>query len=60
MELNETITRAKHLIAQREALDAELEALFGGSAPVRRKPPVCSLCHQEGHRAPTCPSKPAE
>lgn len=60
MDLNETIMRAKHLIAQREALDAELEALFGGATSARRRAHVCSVCHQEGHRAPACPSKPAE
>jgi hypothetical protein len=60
VELTETIARAKQLIAQRDALDAELSALFGGTLTSRRKTPACSLCHQEGHRATSCPSKPTE
>jgi len=60
MDIDATITRAKQLIAQREALDAELAALFGGTPTPRRKPPVCSVCNQEGHRATGCPSKSQE
>ena len=60
MELDGTIARVKQLIAQREAIDNELAAIFAGALPPRRKAPVCSLCGQEGHRATTCPNKPEE
>lgn len=60
MELDDTIARVKQLIAQRETIDAELATIFAGTAPSKRKTPVCSLCGQEGHRATTCPNKPQE
>jgi len=53
------IARVKELIAKREELDAELGELLGG--PMReRRSPKCSICSQPGHRASTCPAKPAE
>jgi hypothetical protein len=51
------IERMKELIAQREAIDAELISIVGGT-PKERKTIRCSLCSQEGHTARTCPTKP--
>jgi hypothetical protein len=47
------IERAKKLIGQREAIDAELASLFAGSTG--RKPQKCGKCGAEGHSARTCP-----
>ena len=60
MEIDSAISRVKELIAQRENIDAELAAIFGGTAAPKRKPSTCSLCNQEGHTARSCPSKPQE
>ena len=57
MEIDTTISRVKELIAQRENIDAELAALFGGTSPPKRKSLTCSLCSQEGHTARSCPTK---
>ena len=59
MEIDGKIARVKELIARREELDAELSELLGGAARERRVP-RCSICNEPGHRASTCPSKPAE
>lgn len=58
MELDSKIARVKELIAKREELDTELNELLGGTARERRVP-KCSTCNEPGHRASTCPSKPA-
>lgn len=60
MEIDNTITRVKALIAQRETIDAELATLFSGAQTPARKPSTCKICGQEGHRARTCPNKPPE
>jgi len=60
MELDDTITRVKQLIAQRENIDAELATIFGGTAPPKRRAVICSICNTEGHTARSCPSKPQE
>jgi len=57
MDIDEKIALAKSLIAKREELDAQLSELLGGV--VSRKSPRCSICGDAGHRATTCPSKPA-
>ena len=59
MEIDAKIDRVKELIAKREELDAELQALFGGAVREKRSA-KCSICGESGHRATTCPSKPAE
>jgi hypothetical protein len=56
MTIDERIALASKLIAQREEIDQQLNALFGGSA-ASRKQPRCSHCGQEGHNAKTCPDK---
>ena len=60
MELDQTITRVKQLIVDREIIDAELSQIFAGSVTQKRKAPVCSVCGQEGHRANACPTRPPE
>lgn len=55
--INDKITRAKELIAQREAIDAELGALFNGSETGPRRTVTCSVCGSEGHTARKCPNK---
>lgn len=60
MDLETTLARVKELTQQREAIDEELMAIFQGQAPKTRKRQQCSLCHQEGHSARTCPTKPQE
>jgi hypothetical protein len=56
MMLDERISLASKLIAQRDEIDQQLNALFGGSA-ISKKQPRCSHCGQEGHNAKTCPEK---
>ena len=50
--LDAKITRAKTLIAQREAIDAELSQLLAGT--LERKPKKCAKCGEEGHTARNC------
>lgn len=57
--MEETILRVKSLIAKREEIDAELAAIFGGTAPKNRKPQACSRCGSHEHTIRTCP-QPAE
>lgn len=59
MTLDEKLYLASKLIAQREEIDQQLIALFGGGA-VLKKLPRCSHCGQEGHNAKTCPGKVVE
>lgn len=55
MDLEQTLARVKALTEQREQIDAELQTIFGGTMPSqKRRPPVCSKCQQEGHRANQC------
>jgi hypothetical protein len=56
MTLDERISLASRLIVQREEIDQQLNALFGGST-ISKKQPRCSQCGQEGHNAKTCPDK---
>lgn len=56
MTLDDRISLASKLIAQREELDRQLNALFDGTA-MAKKPSRCSHCGQEGHNAKTCPNK---
>jgi len=50
--LEAKISRAKTLIAQREAIDAELSQLLAGT--FERKPKKCTRCGGEGHTARNC------
>jgi zinc knuckle protein len=59
MEIDGKIARVKDLIAKREELDTELSELLVGISREKRSP-KCSVCGEPGHRATTCPSKPAE
>jgi hypothetical protein len=59
MEIDSKIARVKELIAKREELDVEISELLNGAARERRTL-KCSICGEPGHRATTCPSKPAE
>lgn len=57
MELEPTITRVKQLIAQREAIEAELAAIFAGGSPTSvRRTPTCKKCGEQGHTARSCTS----
>lgn len=56
MTLDERILLASKLIAQRDEIDQQLNALFGGNV-ISKKQPRCSHCGQEGHNAKTCPDK---
>lgn len=59
MELDQTIARVKQLIAQREEIEAELAAIFGGApATLARKPPTCKKCGEQGHTARSCTNIP--
>lgn len=49
------IGRAKELIDQREEIDRQLAAIFGGVKI--RSAQKCSRCGTEGHTARTCPDK---
>lgn len=52
------ITKAKDLIEQREEIDRQLAAIFGGSSTAKaRAAQKCSKCNKEGHSARTCPEK---
>jgi hypothetical protein len=57
MEIDEKIILAKGLIAQREEIDQKLSELFTGELS-DRKERRCSVCHEVGHQARTCPTKP--
>lgn len=57
MTFDDKLSLASKLIAQREEIDQQLSALFGGSVVVKKQP-RCSHCGQEGHNAKTCPDKP--
>lgn len=56
MMLDDCISLASKLIAQREEIDRQLNALFDGVV-ASKKQPRCSHCGQEGHNAKTCPGK---
>lgn len=56
MTLDERILLTSKLIAQREEIDQQLNALFAGNA-ISKKQPRCSHCAREGHNAKTCPDK---
>jgi hypothetical protein len=53
------IDRVKDLIAKREEIDTELEAIFGGKQ-VGRRAIKRSICNAEGHTARTCSTKHTE
>jgi hypothetical protein len=56
VDLNDRIAAAKDLIAKRDEIDAQLDALLSGA--VERKTKICSKCGQAGHTARTCTVEP--
>lgn len=56
MTLEDCISLASKLIAQREEIDNQLNALLNRSATLKKQP-RCSNCGHEGHNAKTCPDK---
>jgi len=58
VELDSTIDRVKQLIAEREKIDAELAAIFGGQMPQKRTV-TCSRCNELGHTARSCTKEAA-
>jgi hypothetical protein len=59
-DLDDRITAAKDLIAQREEIDRQLAELFGGAVPAKVTR-ACSKCGKQGHSARTCSTEqPAE
>ena len=52
------VEKMKELIAEREAIDAQLVAIVTGIPGKVRKTQQCSKCGQEGHSARTCIQKP--
>ena len=55
-DIDSQIARLKDLIAKREEIDAELSMILG-ITPRTRKVQRCSVCHEEGHSARTCPQQ---
>jgi hypothetical protein len=55
MELESKIIRAKELIAQRDAINAELEQLLSGTV---KKALRCGTCGRDGHTARSCTERP--
>jgi len=51
------IERMKELIAQREAIDAELVTVVTGTNKKERKSLTCSICGGNDHTARTCSKK---
>ncbi len=56
MDIDDRIALAKRLISQREDIDRQLLELLGGDTP-DKKERRCSVCHDVGHQARTCPTK---
>jgi hypothetical protein len=48
--------RVRELLNKRDEIDAELAGIFTGILP--KKTLRCGACHEEGHTARTCPTKP--
>jgi hypothetical protein len=58
LDIDDKITRAKELIAEREAIDALLDELFRGGEPLSRmKGRKCGQCGELGHQARACPKR---
>ena len=55
MTLDERLSLARDLIARRDAIDAELTALFNGGTPARKPSRKCKTCGEIGHRSDACP-----
>ena len=51
------LVRIKELLAQKEAVDFELESLIAGAPLKTPKPRICDICGQQGHTARKCPHK---
>jgi hypothetical protein len=61
LSLDEKLARTKELIAQREAIDAELSELLGvtpAASKQKGSPRACSRCGEPGHRSSTCTKEP--
>ena len=56
MELDDRIVIVKKLITEREEIDRKLSELLGGELS-DKKERRCSICHEVGHQARTCPTK---
>lgn len=48
--------RIRNLLDQRDAIDAELKEIIGGTK--ERKTQRCGTCGKEGHTTRTCPERP--
>ncbi len=51
------IERLKTLIAQREAIDAEIVEVVGGAKKESKTARLCSICQSADHSARKCPQK---
>lgn len=51
----QTVSRLRALITQRDLIDNELSNLISGAAP--KKSVRCSICDEVGHNKNTCPGK---
>ena len=55
MTLDQSLALARELIARRDAIDAELVALFSVGTPTRKPSRKCTICGESGHRSDACP-----
>lgn len=55
--MEDTINRVRELLAQRDKIDAELQALFTGTPPKEKRTSTCSHCGEVGHNARGCTKK---
>jgi hypothetical protein len=56
VDIDDRISLAKRLIAQREEIDTQLAELFGGVLQEKRQQ-RCRNCGESGHSSRTCPKE---